>query len=64
MPIKQLECGVVNVVLVTRDTNEAYSWGDNTFKQLGYKVKSSKSKDSCWVSKPNKIDFGIDIRIS
>ena len=49
--IKQIECGQFYVCTITGDNAEVYTWGDNTFKQLGYEVKA-KGKSADFSSKP------------
>ena len=44
-------------MVITRDSGELFSWGDNTFKQLGYKTKEK------FVTKPHKVEFEGGVKI-
>lgn len=53
--IKSVACGLVYACALTTD-GDVYSWGDNTFKQLGYEVQTKK-KEVPFVVEPQKIPF-------
>ena len=54
--VKQVACGLVYACAVTTE-GEVYSWGDNTFKQLGYEVVTKKKSDVPFVGEPTKIPY-------
>ena len=61
---------MVYAAAILRDTGEAFSWGDNTFKQLGYRIKGGKGTKtkptpaSNYIGIPHKIsEFENDVKI-
>lgn len=52
MVMKQVACGLTYVCAII-STGDVYSWGDNTFKQLGYNLKKGKDRQDT----PKLIDY-------
>ena len=58
MSIVDLDCGVNYTCAITSE-GEVYSWGSNTFMQLGYKLPQGKkrSADDDFGKIPRKIEY-------
>ena len=61
MPIKDIDCGM-NYVCSLNQNGEVYSWGCNTFKQLGYELPKGKKKspDDDFGKIPRRIDYFVE----
>ena len=61
-PIKEVACGL-NYVCVLVEEGDVYSWGDNTYRQLGHvdekkqEMRVSSDDQSSFVKQPKRIDF-------
>ena len=64
MEIVDVDCGVNYACAITSE-GEVYSWGSNTFMQLGYKLPQGKKKssDDDFARVPRKIEYFSEIGV-